>query len=134
VGRRAAAVLEASGIDAGGCQRAAGTLTFDDLETGRSIELGPDGPLTVIDRWSAAKCQAQTRLLIPMEWELEMEGQAVRLRQAEFEVRLEWGEHVGADIGLAEWSRYYQQTEPCHEIVLRPVAGHDSIRFSFRRC
>ena len=110
-------------------QQATGVLAFDRLRVTRTVRLDGDGRLRLIDGWSG-EGNRQTRLLIPAEWRIVAEGEALLLSRDGHRLRLSV-EGADIEIGKASWSRYYDVLEDAHEILLRPRAGGSEVVTSF---
>lgn len=120
VGKRSAAEIVAAG-EAGGVQATTGRLAFDRHELSRTVRLLPDGRMEIADEWTG-EGQAQTRFLVPAEWQIERRGKTLTFRRDGIGVRLGI-EGARVEIGKAKWSRYYDVLEEAHEILLRPEAA-----------
>lgn len=81
----------------------------------------PSGGLLVVDRWSSLRLPGTTNVLIPDDWSVRKEGEALRARSAWAEAMLTvYKGHIGPVVRRT-WSRRYFQTEHAIAVTLEPV-------------
>lgn len=82
----------------------------------------PSGGLLVVDRWGSSQPMGATTILIPSEWQIDMEaGTVVRARAADAESAIAVYRGQVTSIDAARWSRRYLQTERAHSVTLEPA-------------
>ena len=92
----------------------------------------PSGGLLIVDRWTSPRFLGATNLLIPDDWSVRREGEAVRARSAESETSLVIYQGRISAVYSRTWSRRYFQTEQAIAVALAPStdpAGAQELAF-----
>lgn len=92
----------------------------------------PSGGVLIVDRWTSPQPLGATTLLIPDDWSVSREGEAVRARSAESETTLVVYKGRIGSVDRRTWSRRYFQTEQAIAVTLEPSpepAGAQELAF-----